>query len=67
MIDRSLEELRRRELPPFVAAIETGTRLIMTSHIMLPQLDAESPATMSRSVLTGLLREELHFAGSDRQ
>ncbi len=63
VIDRSLDELRRRELPPFVAAIETGTRLIMTSHIMLPQLDAESPATMSRSVLTGLLREELHFGG----
>jgi beta-N-acetylhexosaminidase len=63
VIDRSLDELRRRELPPFVAAIEAGTRLIMTSHIMLPQLDGQNPATMSRSALTGLLREELGFGG----
>ena len=63
MIDRSLDELRQRELVPFVAAIEAGTRLVMTSHILLPQLDAENPATMSRAILTGLLREELGFAG----
>jgi beta-N-acetylhexosaminidase len=63
VIDRSLEELRQRELLPFVKAIEAGTRLIMTSHIVLPQLDAENPATMSQPVLTGLLREELGFGG----
>ena len=48
---------------PFAAAIEAGTRLVMTSHILLPQLDAENPATMSRDILIGLLREELGFAG----
>jgi beta-N-acetylhexosaminidase len=63
VIDRSLEELRSRELIPFVAAIEAGTRLIMTSHIVLPQLDAENPATMSYTVLTSMLREELGFGG----
>ena len=67
VIDRSLEELRQRELLPFVAAIEAGTRLIMTSHIMLPQLDTENPATMSQPMLTGLLREELGFGGVHRQ
>ncbi len=51
VIDRSLDELRQRELLPFVAAIEAGTRMIMTSHIMLPQLDAENPATMSQVCL----------------
>ena len=35
----------------------------MTSHILLPQLDAENPATMSRDILIGLLREELGFSG----
>ena len=63
VIDRSLDELRQRELVPFVAAIQAGTHLIMTSHIMLPQLDAENPATMSPTILTGLLREELGFGG----
>ena len=63
VIDRSLEELRSRELLPFAAAIEAGVRLIMTSHIMLPQLDTENPATMSEVLLTGLLREEMGFGG----
>ena len=63
VIDRSLEDLRSRELRPFAAAIAAGTRLVMTSHILLPQLDAENPATMSRDILIGLLREELGFAG----
>jgi beta-N-acetylhexosaminidase len=62
-LDLSLEELRSRELVPFLAAIEAGTKVIMTSHIMLPQLDAENPATMSHRMLTGLLRDELGFAG----
>jgi beta-N-acetylhexosaminidase len=63
VIDRSPDELRQRELIPFVAAIQAETRVIMTSHIMLPQLDAENPATMSQTILTGLLRKELGFNG----
>ena len=39
VVSRSLDELRRRELLPFAAAIDAGCRLIMTSHILLPQLD----------------------------
>jgi beta-N-acetylhexosaminidase len=63
VVDRSLDELHRRELVPFVAAIEAGCRLIMTSHILLPQVDPNHPATMSRIVLHDLLREELGFSG----
>jgi beta-N-acetylhexosaminidase len=63
VVKRSLEELRRRELLPFVAAIEEGCRVVMTSHIVLPQLDPEHPATMSRVVLNDLLRGELGFSG----
>ena len=63
VVDRSLAELGERELVPFVAAIAAGTRLVMTSHILLPQLDADNPATLSRAVLTGLLRERLGFGG----
>jgi beta-N-acetylhexosaminidase len=61
--NHSLDELHRRELMPFVAAIEAGCRLIMTSHILLPLVDPNHPATMSRIVLHDLLREELGFSG----
>ena len=63
VVDRSLAELRQRELLPFAAAIDAGCRLIMTSHILLPALDPDHPATMSRIVLHDLLRGELGFSG----
>jgi beta-N-acetylhexosaminidase len=63
VVNRSLNALRRCELVPFAAAVEAGCRVIMTSHIMLPQLDLEHPATMSRVVLNDLLRGELGFSG----
>jgi beta-N-acetylhexosaminidase len=63
VVDLSLEELRGRELVPFVAAIAAGTHAVMTSHILLPQLDADSPATLSSRVLHDLLRTELGFDG----
>jgi beta-N-acetylhexosaminidase len=49
-------------LLPFRAAIRAGVRAIMTGHLMVPALDGE-PATLSRPILTGLLRERLGFAG----
>lgn len=63
VVDRSLDELRRRELVPFLAAFGAGARLVMTSHIRLPQVDPDNPATMSHAVLTDLLRGELGFTG----
>ena len=63
VIDRSLDQLRERELVPFASAIEAGVRTIMTSHIMVPQLDPHFPATFSPVVLQGLLRDELGFGG----
>ena len=63
VVDHDLAALRERELLPFVAAIEAGVAAVMTSHIVLRRLDPDVPATMSRRILTGLLREELGFAG----
>lgn len=63
VIDRSLDELRERELLPFAAAIAAGTKTIMTSHILVPQVDPHQPATFSRVILQGLLRGELGFEG----
>ena len=53
----------RHELLPFVAAINENCRVVMTSHILVPQLDRNNPATMSRVVLHHLLRRELGFSG----
>ncbi|MFP5283105.1 MAG: beta-N-acetylhexosaminidase, partial [Actinomycetes bacterium] len=63
VIDRSLAQLRQRELVPFAAAIDAGARLIMTSHLLLPAVDDENPATMSHRLLSGLLRTDLGFPG----
>ena len=53
------------ELPPFKAAIAAGVDAVMSSHIILPALDPTPgiPATLSRPILTGLLRDELKFDG----
>lgn len=59
-----LQTLRGRELAPFAAAIAAGVGAIMTSHLMLPALDEQVPATFSRRILTDLLRGELGFGGA---
>jgi beta-N-acetylhexosaminidase len=61
-IDGDLDALRACELPPFVAAIEAGVQAIMSAHIVFPALD-ERPATLSRRILTDLLRGELDYDG----
>lgn len=63
VVDVSLDVLRERDLPPFRAAIEAGARTVMTSHILLPQIDSSGPATFSSRILQGILREELGFDG----
>ncbi|WNM23956.1 beta-N-acetylhexosaminidase [Demequina capsici] len=55
--------VRARDLPPFSAAIGAGSETVMSSHILVPALDAADPATFSRPVLRGLLRDELGFDG----
>jgi beta-glucosidase-like glycosyl hydrolase/CubicO group peptidase (beta-lactamase class C family) len=57
--------LERVELPPFRAAIEAGVSSIMTAHLAVPAIEPDStlPATLSKNVLSGLLREQLGFKG----
>ncbi|MEM6701821.1 MAG: glycoside hydrolase family 3 N-terminal domain-containing protein [Acidobacteriota bacterium] len=65
VLEASEATLRRRELVPFVRAIEAGATAIMAGHIAVPALDGRSDRPVSRSpeVLEGLLREELGFRG----
>lgn len=62
-IDVDLSVLQSRELVPFRAAIAAGSRAVMSAHILVPALDPDRPATLSRRILTGLLREELGYEG----
>lgn len=60
------EYIRRIDLPPFRAAMRYGNLdAVMTAHVRYPGIDGEPapPATMSRALLTGLLRDELNFDG----
>lgn len=52
----------RGALAPFEAAVEAGVRAVMSAHVVVPSID-EVPATVSRAVMTGLLRDELGFKG----
>jgi beta-N-acetylhexosaminidase len=51
------------ELAPFAAAIDAGIPALMTAHLLVPALDPERPATLSRPILTDLLRTRLGFSG----
>ncbi|AUX23511.1 glycoside hydrolase family 3 [Sorangium cellulosum] len=55
--------LERIELPPFRAASGAGVASLMTAHIVVEALDPGVPATLSRAVCTGLLRDEIGFQG----
>ncbi|MET9882540.1 glycoside hydrolase family 3 protein [Streptomyces sp. NPDC006430] len=62
-IDVDLDTLQARELIPFKAAIEAGTKAVMSAHILVPALDPTRPATLSPQILTALLRKELGYEG----
>jgi beta-N-acetylhexosaminidase len=63
VLNEDLAALRARELVPFRAAIDAGIPMVMTSHLMLPKLDADQPVTLSRTFNHDLLRGELGFKG----
>jgi beta-N-acetylhexosaminidase len=59
----TMGRLESAELVPFAAAIAAGVPLVMTAHILLPQIDPERPASLSRKMLDGVLRQSMGFAG----
>jgi beta-glucosidase len=62
-LPHSLERLEAVELPPFAEVIGAGIDAVMSAHVVLSALDGERPATLSRCVMSGLLREQLGFDG----
>ncbi|MFJ2767875.1 glycoside hydrolase family 3 protein [Streptomyces sp. NPDC087300] len=63
LIDVDRNVLDSRDLAPFRAAIAAGTRAVMSAHVLAPALDPDNPGTLSRRILTDLLRGELGYEG----
>ena len=63
-IEKTIEELEQAELIPFRRCIEAGIPAIMSSHILFPNIEKENiPGTMSRTIITDLLKKRLGFKG----
>ncbi|WP_010094239.1 beta-N-acetylhexosaminidase [Ornithinibacillus scapharcae] len=65
VISHDIERLQEVELRPFRDVIEQGADTIMSAHVYFPAIEEREnvPATISKKVITGLLREELGFQG----
>ena len=62
-VDKSIEELEKMEFIPFQETINNGIEGIMASHILYPALDDKFPATLSKKIITGILKEKMGFKG----
>ncbi len=63
LVEHPPERLRETEFLPFRAAIAADVATIMTAHVFVPSLDDQRPATLSRRVVTDILRRELNYEG----
>lgn len=62
VVSKSLDELRAGEFLPFVSGIEAGADMVMMGHITVTLVDPE-PATISKAIITDVLRGELGWDG----
>ena len=63
VITKSYGELMDMDIKPFIEAVKTGVSSIMAGHLHVPALDDSAPASLSKRVITDLLRKELGFDG----
>jgi beta-N-acetylhexosaminidase len=59
----TMKRLESAELVPFAAVVAAGVPMVMTAHILLPKIDPERPASLSRTMLDGVLRRRMGFRG----
>lgn len=62
-VAQGLQRIREVELRPFAHTIQNGLASIMTAHVLYPELDPDEPATLSKRIITGLLRDGMGFKG----
>lgn len=62
-VKTTIETLKEREFRPFLKAIKSGCRFIMSAHVLNRNLDAIVPATLSKRTMSEILRDELRYTG----
>lgn len=62
-VEADMDRLESFELVPFRAAVTSQADMVMTAHILLPRIDPKHPATLSKPIITGILRNLLGFQG----
>ena len=62
-VAHGIDRLREIELRPFAHCFANGLAAVMTAHVRYPAWDQDHPATLSPTILTDLLRAQLHFKG----
>ncbi len=60
---REAAYIERFDLPPFQSAVDVDVEMVMTAHVLFPALDADLPATLSPSIVGGLLRGKMGYNG----
>ena len=63
VVNKNLKTLNNFELLPFKSAINNNVDAIMVAHILLNKIDSKYPASMSKPVITDILRKKLNFNG----
>lgn len=62
-VNKDYKQLESMEFLPFERAVKAGIEGIMASHILYPAIDDKYPATLSKSIITDILKEKLGFKG----
>lgn len=63
VLNHSLDQLNTIDFPPFKTLMTHGPALIMSTHVIVPAVEANVPATLSQKMVTGILRQQLGYQG----
>ncbi|MBD7945318.1 MULTISPECIES: beta-N-acetylhexosaminidase [Psychrobacillus] len=63
IVSKNMKELQALEFIPFQNALKSGADVVMIGHILLPEIDANKPSSISNVVITKILREQLKYEG----
>jgi len=63
LVNKTLASLKNFELVPFDNAIKSGADAVMVAHILFPKIDPKYPSSLSKTIISGVLRGYLKFSG----
>jgi len=63
VVNFSLDQLTDREMKPFIHLVQNRLAAVMTAHVLYPKADPQYPATLSKKMLTSVLRQAIGFSG----